>query len=207
LKIGKLRSNKIFIVIVAVIIVGGTVFWEYTGTAEFCALCHTDAPYVESWKSSKYLDHKHYLVDVTCDDCHVPPGSHRIFQMPKYMLDGIDYVTGNYEYPFPEGNYSKDYCLKCHGTYDELAQKTSNVKPNPHQHHLGEIECGLCHKSHRPFVNHCAECHDWNFKRSVTTSNILELTIPKNSILNWILASLAAFSAISIVLANTRQEN
>jgi hypothetical protein len=127
--------------------------------------------------------------------------------MPKYMLDGIDYVTGNYEYPFPEGNYSKEYCLKCHGTYDELAQKTSNVKPNPHQSHLGEIECGLCHKSHRSFVNHCAECHDWNFERSATTSTILELTIPRNSILNWVLATLAAFGAISIVLANTRQEN
>jgi hypothetical protein len=188
--------------------VGGVVFWEYTGTAEFCALCHTCSPYVESWKSGQYLDHQHYLVDVTCDDCHVPPGSHRIFQMPQYMFDGIDYVTGNYEYPYPEGNYSKDYCLKCHGTYDELAQTTSNVKPNPHLHHEGEIECGLCHKSHRPFVNYCAECHDdFNFERSVTTSDILELTIPKNSILNWILASLAAFGAISIVLANTRQEN
>lgn len=200
MKIGQLVRKKYFLVLVAVIVVVGVVGWEYTGTAEFCSMCHIVTPYYESWKSGQYLDHRHAIKGVTCVDCHVEPGKHKIMEMGKYMKEGINYVTGNYPTPLPEANLTKEYCLKCHGTYNELAQKTSNVKPNPHMHHLGEIQCTLCHKSHKPFVNHCAECHEWTFQKQATTSAGLEnLKLPDTSILGWLLTSLATVGLAAVV--------
>jgi len=200
LKIGQLVRKKYFLVLAAVIVVAGVAGWEYTGTAEFCSICHIVKPYYESWKFGQYLDHRHAVKGVTCDDCHVEPGKPRIMEMGRYMKEGIDYITGNYPTPLPEANLTKEYCLKCHGTYSELAQKTSNVKPNPHMSHLGEIQCTLCHRSHKPFVNHCAQCHNWTFQKQGTTSAGLEnLKLPDTSIIGWPLTSLATVGLAAIV--------
>lgn len=200
MKIGQLVRKKYFLVLVAVIVVAGVVGWEYTGTAEFCNMCHIEKPYYESWKSGQYLDHRHAVKGVTCDDCHVEPGKPRIMEMGKYVKEGINYVTGNYPTPLPEANLTKEYCLRCHGTYSELAQKTSNVKPNPHMHHLGEIQCTLCHKSHKPFVNRCVECHKWAFQKQGTTSAGLEnLKLPDTSIVGWLLTSLATVGLAAVI--------
>jgi len=207
LKVGRLVENKALVVLLVIIIAAGVGFWEYTGTAEFCGTCHIVKPYYDSWKSGQYLDHKHAVEGVTCDDCHIEPGKDRVMEIPTYMKEAFDYVTGSYETPLPEANLTKEYCLKCHGSYDELAQKTSNVKPNPHQHHLGDIQCQLCHKSHGPFVNHCAQCHEWTFEKQASTSSGLEnLKLPDTGVLSWLLASLATLFLVGVVLVSQEQE-
>jgi fumarate reductase flavoprotein subunit len=57
-------------------------------------------------------------------------------------------------------------CIACHGgTYEKLMEKTQAVKPhNPHQSHEGEIECGECHRVHKPSVDYCERCHQFGFK-------------------------------------------
>ncbi|MBS7622359.1 cytochrome c3 family protein [Candidatus Bathyarchaeota archaeon] len=207
MKIKQLVHKKLSLAIIAVIVVAGLVGWEYTGTAEFCSLCHIVKPYYESWRSGQYLDHRHALKGVTCDDCHVEPGKPRVLEIGKYMKEGVNYVTGNYPIPLPEANLTKEYCLQCHGTYSELAQKSSNVKPNPHMHHLGEIQCTLCHKSHKPFVNHCSECHEWAFQKQGTTSAGLEdIRLPERNLIGLLLASILPACLVTVILTDRKDQ-
>lgn len=68
----------------------------------------------------------------------------------------------------PTSTPMKDSCLTCHGSYTELAQKTAGGLLNPHQAHLGEPNCTLCHHGHEKSVNACAgggelgDCHGNN---------------------------------------------
>jgi hypothetical protein len=57
-------------------------------------------------------------------------------------------------------------CLACHGgSYEKLAEKTQAATPrNPHESHEGEIECEACHHGHKPSVDYCARCHQFDFR-------------------------------------------
>ena len=50
-------------------------------------------------------------------------------------------------------------CLGCYGDYPKVAMQTKKLDPNPHDLHLGEIECEKCHHSHKASVNACNACH------------------------------------------------
>jgi hypothetical protein len=53
-------------------------------------------------------------------------------------------------------------CLECHGPADQLARKTEpkDFKDrNPHESHLGNIACTVCHKGHAESRVYCLECH------------------------------------------------
>ncbi len=94
-------------------------------------------PYFNSWAKSKYLDRTHALKKISCGSCH--------------------------ESFFPEERASEERCLECHKGYAAVAARTAKMKPNPHDHHLGEIRCTLCHKAHEPSVDYCKQCHSFNF--------------------------------------------
>ena len=63
----------------------------------------------------------------------------------------------------PKEAVLQDMCLKCHGTYEKIAKRTDAASPNPHASHMGAVECKLCHHAHKPSVNYCASCHDFDF--------------------------------------------
>ncbi|MEG2153450.1 MAG: cytochrome c3 family protein [Burkholderiaceae bacterium] len=53
-------------------------------------------------------------------------------------------------------------CLACHGSYEQLAAKTpgqDHASRNPHQSHLGPINCTVCHKAHQTSETYCLDCH------------------------------------------------
>jgi len=50
-------------------------------------------------------------------------------------------------------------CYTCHGTYEDMAKATAELKPNPHDAHIGQIRCTLCHSTHKPSKVYCDECH------------------------------------------------
>lgn len=51
-------------------------------------------------------------------------------------------------------------CLQCHGPLETLQHKLAALgKKNPHDNHLGEIECALCHRGHSPSESYCLQCH------------------------------------------------
>lgn len=60
-----------------------------------------------------------------------------------------------------------DSCMTCHGDYPAMKVVTKDVKPNPHDSHLGEIACPECHRQHQPPVVKCLECHAGKFKFNI----------------------------------------
>ena len=78
-------------------------------------------------------------------------------------MEVVNYATGNYFYPFPETELSMDTCFSCHGSYEEIIPPTSpaltGALRNPHAGHWGELECSVCHNSHRDSEVYCDECH------------------------------------------------
>ena len=52
-------------------------------------------------------------------------------------------------------------CLTCHGSYEKLAQRTENLDVNPHDSHMGELECTECHKGHKKPQLVCDQCHEF----------------------------------------------
>ena len=56
---------------------------------------------------------------------------------------------------------SQKTCLKCHGSYEALAKKTAKAgeKFNPHDSHMGRVECTQCHSMHGKSHYICHDCH------------------------------------------------
>jgi hypothetical protein len=71
---------------------------------------------------------------------------------------GIDCSGCHRESP-PKHNVPMATCLECHGDYGKVAVRTNKLDPNPHDSHLGEVDCGKCHHAHKTSVNACNACH------------------------------------------------
>ena len=63
------------------------------------------------------------------------------------------------------GFVTKNQCLKCHISYEDLAKKTANLEPNPHDNHMGKVNCEDCHKANqaKPELM-CNSCHNFTLK-------------------------------------------
>ena len=59
----------------------------------------------------------------------------------------------------PGERASVEQCLKCHGSYEDVAALTEHLSMNPHRSHYGVIQCVLCHKSHEKSSFYCNTCH------------------------------------------------
>ena len=64
----------------------------------------------------------------------------------------------------PKQDVPMGVCLGCHEDYRKVAAKTDKLDPNPHDSHLGEVDCGKCHHAHKASVNACNECHQMDMK-------------------------------------------
>jgi hypothetical protein len=54
-------------------------------------------------------------------------------------------------------------CLPCHKSIEAVAEKTKELKPNPHQNHITEqsdLECTQCHHGHKADTPLCHQCHE-----------------------------------------------
>ena len=123
-----------------------------TGDSQPCQQCHTEMghlglteeeteayePKYASWNYSEFMDNYHHENKVTCAACH---GS-----------------------SYPEEKASIENCEECHGGYDVQSELTSDVQPNPHDSHLGEIRCTACHKSHQESSLVCNQCHEFELQ-------------------------------------------
>jgi len=104
-------------------------------TSTECANCHKKG--ATSLRTKIPLSHTHRLSGVACCDCHEMPNS--------------------------AGPLKTEKCLSCHGSFEEVADATNNLDPNPHNSlHWGkELDCDLCHHQHAKSENFCAQCHMW----------------------------------------------
>jgi nitrate/TMAO reductase-like tetraheme cytochrome c subunit len=152
-------ANIVLVVVIAV----GAASWAMMRASDtdpkFCASCHIMKPMVDSYLSDKStsLDHLHEKATIQCKQCHDYP-------LSKEIASGINFITGNYTMPLSYNKIAtKEFCLKCHGSYDKLAKLTANYDPdsgrNPHESHNGELDCYNCHKSHGQSTLYCSQCH------------------------------------------------
>jgi len=123
-----------------------------------CSICH--AAYTASVKDDKMLLSRHANITRDCFSCH----------REEDMTRAHENVTKAPGKLFRQRKYPDDLCVKCHGGYDQLAEKTKNSKVfvaldgkvmNPHDTHKGRVECFNCHKMHkdRPPIEYCYGCH------------------------------------------------
>jgi hypothetical protein len=129
----------------------------YQSDPQSCIKCHLIKPYVESWNSSELLDHKHAKSQITCLECH----SITLEQEKEHLTK---FKKKRYKTPLEEREYGNEFCLKCHGSYKDLSERTKDFKSkglprNPHESHYGEMDCNLCHKAHKPSIDQCSQCH------------------------------------------------
>jgi len=84
------------------------------------------------------------------------------FLADKHTVAGIACGGCHKENP-PKERVATVVCTKCHGDQAKLAERTQKVIPNPHDSHLGNVECGLCHHSHKQSEDYCSTCHDFGY--------------------------------------------
>ncbi|HUW95406.1 MAG TPA: ammonia-forming cytochrome c nitrite reductase subunit c552 [Anaerolineae bacterium] len=157
--------SKKRIVVIAVLLgvvvlggVGAVGLWQYHEQPQFCATCHIMDSYLESWQGSEYGAAAHAAEDVACLDCHEPT-------IEQQMDELVVYVQGDFAAPLEERDFGNEFCFDCHETtehttYEEVIQLTADLELNPHDSHLGEMECATCHKMHGPSEDYCAQCHE-----------------------------------------------
>jgi hypothetical protein len=85
------------------------------------------------------------------------------FLADKHKSAGISCGGCHKENP-PKGLVPTKVCTKCHGDQAKLAERTQKVVPNPHQSHLENVKCELCHHAHKPSENYCGNCHEFGYK-------------------------------------------
>jgi hypothetical protein len=129
----------------------------YQKDPESCAKCHMIKPYVETWKNSDFLAHKHQKAGVGCLECHQVTPQQQKDHLAKSKKK-------SYKTPLEEREYGSEVCFRCHGSYKDLIERTKDFKDrglakNPHKSHYGEIDCNMCHKAHRTSVDYCSQCH------------------------------------------------
>lgn len=104
--------------------------------------------------------------EMSCVDCHE--------RNPKQVKhEQSVYESGEYEKPLYYREYKNEFCLKCHGDYDELIDRTVRFeqlgKVNPHRNHQRRTECSSCHRVHRRSRFTCSECHKSNWNDVITS--------------------------------------
>ena len=147
-------------VLLGVVVIGGVgavAAWKYHELPQFCATCHIMDPYLESWQASDYGAYAHAQQDVTCLECHVPTTQQQVNELVVYM-------QGDFTVPLEELEVSEEFCFDCHlpnehTSYEEVIQRTKGLELNPHESHLGEMDCDICHKTHKLSEDYCADCH------------------------------------------------
>ena len=124
-----------------------------------CGGCHQS--YVESMKNAKTLVNKHSAIAKDCFTCH---------KKPSLETAHAD-TTKTPGKLIRERKYPNDLCLNCHHvSYDQLVEKTKESKAfktvdgtviNPHDTHVGRVECYNCHKMHKEKqpIEYCYGCH------------------------------------------------
>ena len=90
-------------------------------------------------------------------------GAATLFLADKHKIAGIACGGCHKENP-PKDQVPTVICNECHGDQAKLANRTQKVIPNPHESHLGDVKCELCHHAHKPSENYCGNCHEFGYK-------------------------------------------
>jgi len=138
--------------------------WQPTSD---CSTCHTK--YVQSMKDGSLLASTHAKAGLDqCTSCHdeqTLKQTHERVTAPPPILK--------------VRRYPKEFCLKCHGSLEELAKKTESSKVltdskghviNPHDlpktpAHQKASECANCHRMHKKPMEPTEFCYGCHHKK------------------------------------------
>ncbi len=81
----------------------------------------------------------------------------------KHARAGVECVACHKTMP-ADGSAPPDVCVGCHGDLRKVAERTKNLRHNPHESHQDELACDACHHLHKPSVDFCMPCHTFDFK-------------------------------------------
>ena len=159
----KKRWPIVVAVVVVVLVVAGVAGFAWHNTPSFCGtVCHnTMSEHVDNYNgtdasngaglASWHGSHQ----GTTCLDCHKAELSTQVAELGSQLSGNVSELGLSNRY-----YVDNDTCLSCHGSYDELAEKTSNLGDyNPHNSPHGQINCNECHKGHSAQVDTCGQCH------------------------------------------------
>ena len=137
-----------------------------------CSPCHVMDPYTVGYFEGELLSNRHQKANVNCIDCHENGIEDKIHET-------IWYVTDDFDDPPHKRDFGNQMCTKCHDNIEELIAKTDKGNGiNPHDSHLGELNCADCHKMHTKSVAACQNCHDFEFLASLP-SEWKKIELPK----------------------------
>jgi hypothetical protein len=114
-------------IVVVLVVAAGVVGVKYHEKPQFCAICHNMQPYLDSWDgvktssidNSPLLANDHAKNNVICLDCHEAKINQQVSEL-------ITYATKDTSAPMTQRKFPDSFCLKCHGTRDEVAEKTKD---------------------------------------------------------------------------------
>jgi hypothetical protein len=159
----KRRAFKLLTVVVILLVVLGTGagvgFAIFHDDPRFCNfVCHSPMdPYVEGYLSEapNLLASAHGRGGTTCLECHEATFSEQANELVKW-------TTGDFKDPLSKRRLGTvEFCERCHA-YESIAALTENYQGsgrNPHDSHLGKIECSTCHSVHGESELYCRTCH------------------------------------------------
>ena len=122
-----------------------------------CSPCHVMNPYVEGYHGGELLAQKHQAAGVNCIDCHENG-------IEDKVQETVWYVTDDFDDPPLKRDFGNAMCTKCHTNMDDIIAKTDKGNGvNPHDSHLGDLNCADCHKMHAKSKAACQQCHNFDF--------------------------------------------
>lgn len=127
------------LVLIVILVAGGSIVKYKTTQSEFCDSCHFMAPYVRNWQESSHAN-------VECVKCHD-------YGLVAVSIDALRYLTNTYE-SRPKANVHDENCLSsdCH-SMEEISKEiiyNNNIKFH-HAVHIGKelrsgkLRCTSCH--------------------------------------------------------------
>lgn len=77
---------------------------------------------------------------------------------------GVDCISchGGTAYVDDSEKAVNEACVDCHGGYADVAKLTNATDINPHDSHLGDVNCTSCHVAHAPSFVYCNNCHTFD---------------------------------------------
>lgn len=124
-------TTSIMIIAVTVLAVAGLAIGavKWHETPGFCAaFCHNMKPYLASYTGERksqdgtaLLAQSHALQGITCLNCHEA-------KVDQQVQELITYVKGDYPTPLEQRAFPDDFCLRCHGTREDVIARTANYQ-------------------------------------------------------------------------------
>ncbi len=168
----KKRRTKLLValgVVVVVFVAAGVGVFIWHEQPSFCsAICHSP---MDSYVDNYYGDNTtlsvvaHRVGDVACLECHES-------DIPTQITEATAWLSGDFTDPLALRRFGTvDFCGRCHDDsnadngldWEEIVASTANYQNsgrNPHESHLGRVDCYTCHSVHRESKLYCTQCHD-----------------------------------------------